>query len=81
MSRIDEARRRAEGSGPDDAQALMPLAALQSEGNDAIALAQEDYPAESTEGKRITRPSGAAPRPLQPCDLTIWLFDALCPAG
>ena len=37
MSRIDEARRRADGSGPDDAQALMPLAALQSEGTDAVA--------------------------------------------
>ena len=59
MSRIDEARRRAEGSGPDDAQALMPLAALQSEGTDAVALAQEDYPAESTESRRTT-PSGAA---------------------
>ena len=62
MSRIDEARRRAAGSGPDDAQALVPLASLQSEGRDAVALAQEDYPAEGVEGRRAARPGGAAPK-------------------
>jgi capsular exopolysaccharide synthesis family protein len=62
MSRIDEARRRAAGTGPDDAQALTPLASLQSEGTDAVALAQEGYPAEGVEGRRPARPGGAAPK-------------------
>ncbi|HEY6510082.1 MAG TPA: CpsD/CapB family tyrosine-protein kinase [Vicinamibacterales bacterium] len=62
MSRIDEARRRAAGSGADNAQAMVPLAALQSEGTDAVALAQEAYPAEAPEGRRATRPGGSAPR-------------------
>lgn len=61
MSRIDEARRRATGSGLDDAQALAPMAGLPSEGPDAVALGQEDYPAEATEIRRPARPGVTPP--------------------
>jgi protein-tyrosine kinase len=61
MSRIDEARRRAENRASDDTSALTPLAALPSEGAaDAVALAQEGYPAESPEPRRTGRVVGSA---------------------
>jgi Mrp family chromosome partitioning ATPase len=53
MSRIDEARRRAAGHGGpgsgSDATALTPLTSLPSEGRDAVALADENYPAERSD--------------------------------
>jgi len=62
MSRIDEARRRATGSGLDDAQALAPIAGLQSENPDAVALAKEAYPEEVTEIRRATPPGATPPK-------------------
>ena len=52
MSRIDEALRRAGNQPPEGADAPGALASLQTEAKDAVALAQEEYPAESGEGSR-----------------------------
>lgn len=57
MSRIDEALRRAGKGGPEAPQATGALASLEAEtGQDAVALAQEEYPAEAREAPRKAAP-------------------------
>ena len=62
MSRIDEALRRAGNRGPDAPQTTGALASLETEaGQDAVALAQEEYPVEAGEA-----PKGPKAAPEQP---------------
>ena len=62
MSRIDEARRRAAGGAETNPNTPAPLAALPTEGpGDAVALADEAYPAEAPGAKRAAQGPSEAP--------------------
>jgi protein-tyrosine kinase len=56
MSRVDEAKRRAAGAVQEDSQALAPLATIDGAADDAMGLAGEAYPVESTPARLPARP-------------------------
>ena len=69
MSRIDEALRRAGKSGPESPPTTGALASLEAEtGQDAVALAQEEYPAETREAPRTAVPEPPRLANVQPSD-------------
>lgn len=55
--------RRAANQSGDDVTALAPIASLQSESGDAVALAEESYPTEQDDGKGSRTKAKSAPGP------------------